>query len=103
MTFRGLEFSAFFLQFIQWWQNDASQKDITSLPMPEPPALENTKTDYMGICPICFQSWEIPTAILTSGYVYCYKCILNHLRVSRKCPVTNYPFGVEDLVRIFTS
>jgi peroxin-12 len=65
--FRGLELSAFFLQFIQWWQTEASQGDITSLPVPPPPNHHPDALKYRGICPICLQKWTIPTAISISG------------------------------------
>lgn len=68
IIFRGLELSAFFLQFIQWWQNEASQGNLTNLPVPEPPSRESSK--YNGKCPICLQVWQIPTAVSVSGWVH---------------------------------
>ncbi|XP_037039757.1 peroxisome assembly protein 12 [Bradysia coprophila] len=99
--FRGLELSAFFLQFIQWWQNEASQGNLTNLPVPDPPSLDVNGTKYNGKCPICLQAWHIPTAVSVSGYVFCYKCIATHLGNSQTCPVTNYPTSIDDLIRIF--
>lgn len=37
----------------------------------------------------------------TSGYVFCYLCILRHLQQDPHCPVTLAPASVEDLVRVY--
>lgn len=101
-VFRGLELSAFFLQFVRWWTEEASQGSLMRLPVPEAPPYDAQGAKYMGICPLCVQSWEIPTAVSISGYVYCYKCIMRHLdETSRTCPVSKYPADVDDLIRVF--
>lgn len=101
-VFRGLELSAFFLQFVRWWTEEASQAGLMCLPVPEAPSYDSNSTKYMGICPLCVQSWDIPTAVSISGYVYCYKCIVRHMEGVRKtCPVSNYPADVDDLIRVF--
>ncbi|KAJ6636854.1 Peroxisome assembly protein 12 [Pseudolycoriella hygida] len=101
LIFRGLELSAFFLQFVQWWQNEASQGNLTNLPVPEPPPLDANSSKYNGKCPICLQILQIPTVISVSGYVFCYKCIVRHIGNVQSCPVTNYPASIDDLIRIF--
>lgn len=98
---RTLELSAFFLQFIEWWQNEANMGDLSKLPIPNAPSNDCNSQKYKGICPLCLQRWLIPTAISISGYVYCYRCIVTHLQKENKCPVTKYPATVNDLVRIF--
>lgn len=68
MMFRGLELSAFFLQFVQWWQNETSNGSLTKLPNPQPPAKHGDAVGrYENICPICLQSWKIPTVNRISG------------------------------------
>lgn len=69
IIFRALELSAFFLQFVQWWQNETSHGFITKLPNPEAPAGHTVKSSkrFEGICPICLQKWKIPTASRISG------------------------------------
>lgn len=99
--FRGLELSAFFLQFVQWWQNETSYGDIRNLPVPPPPELDVEAERYKGLCPVCIQTFSIPTAVSISGYVFCYKCIIKHLEDSKTCPVTNYPVDIDDLIRIY--
>lgn len=38
---------------------------------------------------------------LTSGYVFCYLCIVAHIQQAGKCPVTFAPTTVSDLIRIY--
>ncbi|XP_050092709.1 peroxisome assembly protein 12 [Anopheles aquasalis] len=99
---RWLELSAFFLQFIEWWQTEANIGDLSKLPTPEAPGLDINASKYAGICPICLQKHIIPTAISVSGYVYCYRCIVMHLQKESKCPVTKYPATINDLIRVYT-
>lgn len=69
MVFRALELSAFFLQFVQWWQNETSHGSLTKLPNPEPPRMDpNASARYRNKCPICLQTWRIPTINRISGW-----------------------------------
>lgn len=67
LALTALESSAFFLQFLQWWQTEAETSDFTHLPVPESPALDVTSDTFLGICPICLQKWNTPTACCLSG------------------------------------
>lgn len=68
MVFRALELSAFFLQFVQWWQNETNHGSLTKLPNAEPPIVNpNIARRYRNICPICLQTWKIPTVNRISG------------------------------------
>lgn len=99
LAFRGLEFSAFFFQFVQWWQSDSRNTNIGALPAPKPPIYP---TEYDGICPLCCQKWEIPTVVGVSGYVYCYRCILNYFDTKEMaCPVTRCAASIEDLTHLY--
>lgn len=96
--------SAFFLQFIQWWQNEANHGDIANLPIPDAPAetFHVNSSKYAGKCPLCLQRWRMPTVISISGYVYCYVCIVKNMNeVSETCPVSGYPASIDDLLRIY--
>lgn len=68
LLLNGLESSAFFLQFLQWWQTEAQNTDLTNLPIPQPPTLDPQSQTFRGICPICLQNWKTPTACSLSGY-----------------------------------
>lgn len=101
VLFRGLELSAFFLQFLQWFQSEAKTTDITALPRPLPPA-HSSQVEYDGICPICLQKWEIPTVVGVSGYVYCYKCILHYFDTRKQeDPVTKCAVCIDDLRHLY--
>ena len=64
---RTLELSAFFLQFIEWWQNEANMGDLSKLPIPDAPPADFNSEKYKGVCPLCLQRWLIPTAVSISG------------------------------------
>mmetsp|Transcript_24592 Transcript_24592/g.52238 ORF Transcript_24592/g.52238 Transcript_24592/m.52238 type:complete len:655 (+) Transcript_24592:180-2144(+) len=52
-------------------------------------------------CPICHEPRINPTAS-TSGYVFCYKCLITHLRNEGEyCPVTGMPCEESRVVRLF--
>lgn len=76
MAFRALELSAFFLQFIQWWQNETNNGSLTKLPNPEAPTFSgknaNAAGRYRNICPVCLQTWKIPTVNRVSGWARDY-------------------------------
>lgn len=101
LALSALESSAFVLQFLQWWQTEAETSDLTHLPVPEAPELDGTSETFLGICPICLQNWNTPTACSLSGYVYCYKCILKTTESEGRCPVSNYEITMDDLIRIY--
>lgn len=67
LALNALESSAFFLQFLQWWNTEAETSDFTHLPVPEAPQLDVTSDTFLGICPICLQKWNTPTACSLSG------------------------------------
>jgi hypothetical protein len=77
-------------------------------PPPMPPKLiddeDNTTNPVIGdrwSCPICNEVRINPTAS-TSGYVYCYKCLVLHIRnVGKYCPMTGMACNEENIVRLF--
>lgn len=101
LLFRGLELSAFFLQFLQWFQNESKTTDIAALPKPKAPQIQ-APIEYDGICPLCLQKWEIPTVVGVSGYVYCYKCILHYFDTRKQeDPVTKNAACIDDLRHLY--
>lgn len=102
VVLRSLEFGGFFLQFLAWWnESSATPPSISKMSIPEPPPPDVNAHRYYNTCPICLQDFQIPTILRISGYVFCYKCITNHLKKHKFCPVTTYPATVDDLVRMF--
>ncbi|KAL7742425.1 hypothetical protein ACLKA6_019056 [Drosophila palustris] len=99
-----LEVLAFFLQFIQWWySNDQRRKVGGTLQNPQPMQEQELKESepQKGECPVCLMKLQTATACAVSGYVYCWKCIVTHLKEHGNCPVTKYPITIDDLVRIY--
>lgn len=101
-----LEVFAFFLQFIQWWySNDQRRKIGGTLKNPEPfknkSDMSSENIPEKGNCPVCLMKIQTPTACSISGYVYCWKCIISHLKGRSTCPVTGHQITLDDLVRIY--
>ncbi|KAL3808074.1 hypothetical protein ACHAXA_006627 [Cyclostephanos tholiformis] len=78
----------------------------TKLPIPPPPMPPNliegiVQSNDKWSCPICQEPRINPTAS-TSGYVYCYKCLVSHIRnVGDYCPMTGTPCWEDGVVRLF--
>lgn len=102
---QGLEFSAFFIQFLTWWQSDESRAKLNGYPVPSAPhsKLSENSMKYNGLCPICMRKRRVEVVLQTSGYVFCYKCILEVINKTGKCPVTGLPSASKDLIRVYDS
>ncbi|KAF2904853.1 hypothetical protein ILUMI_01324 [Ignelater luminosus] len=96
-----LELSAFFIQFLQVWNQERPNYNFSALPVVPPPPPDNKAENYKGRCPICLQNWKIPTVLPVSGYVFCFPCIIRHLREHQCCPVTNLPAKPLDVIRLY--
>jgi Zinc finger, C3HC4 type (RING finger) len=72
-----------------------------SLDIPAP-ALPTTKNNVDSTCPLCTSEIINPTAILETGYVFCYKCIFAYISEKGSCPITHIKTisGTEGLGRI---
>jgi peroxin-12 len=86
--------------------DEVDTRRITKLPIPPPPIPPNLieEIDHnvdKWSCPICKEPRINPTAS-TSGYVYCYKCLVSHIRnVGEYCPMTGMPCQEDRVVRLF--
>lgn len=96
---RAVEYGAFAVQFLRWWDTRAAP--TTALPTPPAPPRDERAARWKNKCPICLQSWKIPTVLPVSGYVYCYACIARELRARAQCPVTGLPATEASLVRLY--
>uniref|UniRef100_A0A0A9XUL4 Peroxisome assembly protein 12 n=2 Tax=Lygus hesperus TaxID=30085 RepID=A0A0A9XUL4_LYGHE len=93
------ELGAFSLQFINWWNSmDSEVFKFNRTPIPEP--IDSIKTGDL-VCPICRNSWRVEVVLSTSGIVYCYSCITKVLNETGRCPVTDLPFSMNDLIRLY--
>ncbi|XP_059828961.1 peroxisome assembly protein 12 [Hypanus sabinus] len=106
----GISVGIFFLQFLEWWYSSENQdtiKSLSSLPTPPPPVhfdrlTNDTLPKMKTICPICNKARINDTALATSGYVYCYRCIYNYVKRQQRCPVTSYPSELQHLVKLYS-
>ena len=99
MVMFTIEFGAFFLQFIQWWYVQEVREQPTTLKLPTPPAPENSPDQPRRCCPLCRSSqFQTPTLLPVCGFVFCYKCIWNHLSQYQNCPLTGLPAHTRQLI-----
>ena len=98
-------FALFGLKLLQWWYSSGRSEAASAfatLPVPPPPPLAtNRPAPNPQACPLCLQKRHQPTALSTSGYVFCYPCIEAYLQHSGRCPVTNIPSNQTNLVRLY--
>ncbi|XP_005095999.1 peroxisome assembly protein 12 [Aplysia californica] len=98
----SLSVGVFFLQFLEWWYaSDSSATSLTALPVPAPPHSEKLKDVPCSCCPLCRRERVNSTALVVSGYVFCYTCINEHVKRHRCCPITGFPATDEQLVKIY--
>jgi len=98
----------FLFRFFEWWYSPTNRMrtNIRRLPVPPPPP--PTKRANQGLelpadktlCPICLHTRDAP-ACSPSGFVFCYRCIFNHIQTNGKCPVTLLPCQVGQIRKIF--
>ncbi|NXP23451.1 PEX12 protein, partial [Scytalopus superciliaris] len=107
----GLSVSVFFLQFLDWWYSSENQetiKSLTALPTPPPPVhLDHEPSSAVlprlkTVCPLCRRVRVNATALSTSGFVFCYRCIYSHVKAHQRCPVTGYATELQHLVKLYS-
>ncbi|XP_036378878.1 peroxisome assembly protein 12 [Megalops cyprinoides] len=106
----SLSLGVFFLQFLEWWyssENQSTIKSLTSLPTPPPPLHLDQLQDQTGlavnnICPLCHKVRANDTALATSGYVFCYRCVYMYVKAHQQCPLTGYPTELQHLIKIYS-
>ena len=70
--------------------------------IPQPPSRKagslNPPQDAT-LCPVCLQQRRLP-AVSPAGFVYCYQCILQAVRIDGMCPVSRMPCAETDIMRL---
>ena len=88
---------------LEWWysRGEAAAKAAIAvkgkaIPPPLPPepsqddeAMKLPKSPKL--CPICRRVKQEPAVLTSTGYVFCYACIMLHVKAHGKCPVTLTP------------
>lgn len=104
----SLSLGVFFLQFLEWWyssENQSNIKSLTSHPTPPPPLhLEDQDSSHTNnkVCPLCRKLRTNDTALATSGYVFCYRCIYMYIKANHRCPLTGYPSELQHIIKIYS-
>ncbi len=57
--------------------------------------------ENINVCALCGNNRINPVILRVSGFVFCYRCALEHLRSVGKCPITLLPCKVNDLCKIY--
>jgi hypothetical protein len=82
-------------------QSAISNQEIVNGDTPPPPSSGIPKHALPAhLCPLCRQPRVNPTAS-TSGFVFCYKCILQYVQTHGACPVTGRQCKEEQLLRLY--
>ncbi|XP_078138568.1 LOW QUALITY PROTEIN: peroxisome assembly protein 12 [Centroberyx gerrardi] len=103
----SLSLGVFFLQFLEWWyssDNRSAAKSLTSAPAPPPPLhLRERRASggSDGKCPLCRRLRTNATALSTSGFVFCYRCIYVYVKDKQRCPLTGFPSQLQHLIKIY--
>ena len=90
--------SMFYVQFIKQWSSIEGVSPYEATIKPPPPYKSGGATP--DICPICDEKFRIPTAVPSTGVVYCYVCIFTHVQKSGVCPVSHLPVGTTQLIKL---
>ncbi|XP_050679757.1 peroxisome assembly protein 12 [Leptidea sinapis] len=99
----SMQWGAFLVQLLRWWDTRPATATpqfapATNLP---PPQGDETAARFTNKCPVCLQSWKVPTVLPVSGYVFCYTCVSRHVRARAECPRTRLPASESSLVRLY--
>ena len=100
----------FFFKFLEWWYSPFSPaRSLNTSPAgpaippprllpPHPKGLPIDPTNY-GQCPICLGPINNATA-LPSGYVFCFRCVHDHVEKHGRCPITLLPARIWQMRKI---
>ena len=94
----------FLIQFVDWWNNANGNKakNANAAVRPPVPSAARSRPDIARRqCPLCRQPCNVPTTIVNSGYVYCYTCISNYVNQYQRCPATNQPVTMAQVVKVY--
>jgi hypothetical protein len=95
---------AYALRVLEWWYDGegiALQSTVT-LPPPPPPQRTMVSRDTSPyVCPVCQSTHKNPSVLATSGFVFCYSCILSYIRNTHTCPLTGMHTNEQQIIRLY--
>ena len=86
----------FIFKFFEWRFNRQMQTEIKLENFKEEiptPLLANGSADN---CPICRKKVQIPVALKTSNFVYCFACLNDFVDTNKKCPQSGLNVEPQD-------
>jgi peroxin-12 len=88
--------------------NDHNINNDSLIPPPKLASkLENNKAykqmQDKNLCPLCIKKRTNECVLSVSGFVFCYVCIFKFVREHQRCPLTNYPCTIKNIIRIYDS
>uniref|UniRef100_A0AAF5PLT7 Peroxisome assembly protein 12 n=1 Tax=Wuchereria bancrofti TaxID=6293 RepID=A0AAF5PLT7_WUCBA len=108
---RCITFGLYFIQFLDFYYNSnigenfRMEQRVRNWKYPSAPHKKLRESSVLLLetnkCPLCLQQRVNDTALAVSGYVFCYGCIYSYVEQEMKCPITNLPANVDDLIKIF--
>lgn len=108
---RCITFGLYFIQFLDFYYNSnigenfRMEQRVRNWKHPSAPHKKLRESSVLLLetnkCPLCLQQRVNDTALAVSGYVFCYGCIYSYVEQEMKCPITNLPANVDDLIKIF--
>lgn len=112
----------FLFQFFEWmYREQESAPTAVSTPIPPPPRApgpptkedaENEQREAAGdlspiplpedrsVCALCLEG-RTNSALLATGYVFCYPCIFRHVEEHQRCPVTLRKVSQDQIIRLY--
>eukprot|EP01105_Mastigella_eilhardi_P022564 TRINITY_DN5565_c0_g1_i1.p1 TRINITY_DN5565_c0_g1~~TRINITY_DN5565_c0_g1_i1.p1 ORF type:complete len:361 (+),score=77.03 TRINITY_DN5565_c0_g1_i1:139-1221(+) len=94
-------------QSLQWWYSaprTVAPSRVSALPPPPPPKLwKGVRLGDLTHCPLCHRPRANPALLTSSGFAFCYTCILRYVRQHQRCPLTGAPANESQVWRLFLS
>jgi hypothetical protein len=95
-------------RFLQWWYaagpgHAGEGPGTVAVPPPpcsRPPLPGRTSAVAAGQCAACLRPRLNPAVLGASGFVFCYRCVHDHVDRHGVCPVTGVPAALSQIVRL---
>lgn len=81
-----------------------SHKNIIAPPiLPNKIAQSNAykKIVASNLCPLCTKTKKNQCVLNVSGFVFCYICIFKFVKEHSRCPLTDFPCSIKNIIRIY--
>lgn len=95
----GINSGAFFMRFLDHWFVEQKSTSFFQKPFVDHPEKINSSADN-SVCTLCNKSKQHPTVISSTGFVFCFDCVHDYVKVFKRCPITYYPVTVDNLIKL---